>query len=149
MTFGSEGETVVIQDVQSGSAAAASGLAAGDRVKKLDRHNVTSLDGVHELFSAKARLDIHLDGDAVAKRVEFAPPPRSPPLQPTQIYSAINAALLCLLLVAYYPFRRRDGEVFALLLTISCRINWEIPIGASPQCWSPATPSNLPIHWNS
>ncbi len=26
--------------------------------------------------------------------------------------------LLCLFLLAYYPYRRRDGEVFALLATI-------------------------------
>ena len=45
-------------------------------------------------------------------------PPRSLPVHPTQIYSAINAALLCCLLLAYYPHRRRDGEVFALLLSI-------------------------------
>lgn len=28
------------------------------------------------------------------------------------------ALLICLLLVAYAPFRRRDGEVFALFLTV-------------------------------
>ncbi len=43
---------------------------------------------------------------------------RSRPVHPTQIYSAIDAALLCLFLLAYYPFRRRDGEVVALALTI-------------------------------
>jgi phosphatidylglycerol:prolipoprotein diacylglycerol transferase len=37
-------------------------------------------------------------------------------VHPTQIYSSINAALLFLLLWNYYPFRRRDGELLALLL---------------------------------
>jgi phosphatidylglycerol:prolipoprotein diacylglycerol transferase len=45
-------------------------------------------------------------------------PDRSGPLHPTQIYSSVNAALLALLLWAYFPFRRRDGEVFALMLSI-------------------------------
>ncbi len=45
-------------------------------------------------------------------------PARSLPVHPTQIYSAINAILLCLFLWSYYPFRRRDGEVIALLLSI-------------------------------
>ncbi len=45
-------------------------------------------------------------------------PQRSLPVHPTQIYSSINAALLCLLTLAYYPFRRHDGEVIALLLTL-------------------------------
>ncbi|MDI9444381.1 MAG: prolipoprotein diacylglyceryl transferase [Planctomycetota bacterium] len=43
---------------------------------------------------------------------------RAAPVHPTQIYAAINALLICLLLVAYAPFRRRDGEVFALFLTV-------------------------------
>ena len=45
-------------------------------------------------------------------------PPRSLPVHPTQLYSAINALLICLFLLAYEPFRRRDGELFALMLTI-------------------------------
>jgi phosphatidylglycerol---prolipoprotein diacylglyceryl transferase len=46
------------------------------------------------------------------------PPAKSRPLHPVQLYAAIDALLLCLLLLAYYPFRRRDGEVFALMITI-------------------------------
>ena len=38
------------------------------------------------------------------------------PLYPTQLFSALNAVLIVLLLSAYYPLRRRDGEVFGLLL---------------------------------
>ncbi len=45
-------------------------------------------------------------------------PSRSQPVYPAQILSSINAALICLFLWAYYPLRRRDGEVFALLITI-------------------------------
>jgi phosphatidylglycerol:prolipoprotein diacylglycerol transferase len=45
-------------------------------------------------------------------------PSRSLPVHPTQIYSAISAALLCLLLWFFYPFRRRDGEVFVLMITL-------------------------------
>ena len=45
-------------------------------------------------------------------------PPRSVPVHPTQLYAAIDAALLALVLWFFYPFRRRDGEVFALLITI-------------------------------
>ena len=45
-------------------------------------------------------------------------PPRSLPVHPTQIYSSINAFLLCLLLLAYEPFSRRDGELFALMLSV-------------------------------
>ncbi|MBX6316416.1 MAG: prolipoprotein diacylglyceryl transferase, partial [Isosphaeraceae bacterium] len=37
-------------------------------------------------------------------------------VHPTQLYSAIDGLVLLLLLSAYYPLRRRDGEVMALLM---------------------------------
>ena len=41
---------------------------------------------------------------------------RSLAVHPTQIYSAIDGLVLLLLLSAFFPLRRRDGEVFALLI---------------------------------
>jgi phosphatidylglycerol:prolipoprotein diacylglycerol transferase len=41
---------------------------------------------------------------------------RSLPVHPTQLYSAIDGFLLLALLTAYYPIRKRDGEVMALLM---------------------------------
>ncbi len=38
------------------------------------------------------------------------------PLHPTQLYSTIDGLLLFVLLSAYFPIRRRDGEVMALLM---------------------------------
>ena len=38
------------------------------------------------------------------------------PIHPTQLYSAFDGFLLVALLSAYYPLRRRDGEVMALLM---------------------------------
>ena len=40
----------------------------------------------------------------------------SQPLHPTQLYSAIDGLVLLGLLSAYFPLRRRDGEVMALLM---------------------------------
>jgi len=40
------------------------------------------------------------------------------PLHPAQLYAAIDAALLAVLAIAYTPLARRDGEVFALALTL-------------------------------
>ncbi len=37
-------------------------------------------------------------------------------LHPTQLYSTIDGLILVFLLTAYYPLRRRDGEVMALLM---------------------------------
>lgn len=38
------------------------------------------------------------------------------PLHPTQLYSALDGLILLVLLTAYYPLRRRDGEVMGLLM---------------------------------
>jgi prolipoprotein diacylglyceryltransferase len=45
-------------------------------------------------------------------------PPRSLPVHPTQLYSALGALLLTLFLLAWSPFRRHAGEVTALMITI-------------------------------
>jgi phosphatidylglycerol:prolipoprotein diacylglycerol transferase len=37
-------------------------------------------------------------------------------VHPTQLYSAFDGLILLLLLTAYFPIRRRDGEVMALLM---------------------------------
>jgi phosphatidylglycerol---prolipoprotein diacylglyceryl transferase len=38
------------------------------------------------------------------------------PVHPTQLYSALDGLILLVLLTAYYPLRRRDGEVMGLLM---------------------------------
>jgi phosphatidylglycerol:prolipoprotein diacylglycerol transferase len=38
------------------------------------------------------------------------------PVHPTQLYSVIDGLVLLMLLSAYFPLRRRDGEVMALLM---------------------------------
>lgn len=38
------------------------------------------------------------------------------PVHPTQLYSALDGLILMVLLLAYFPLRKRDGEVMALLL---------------------------------
>ena len=45
-------------------------------------------------------------------------PARTGPVHATQVYSAINAALICAFLWFYYPFRRQDGEVIALMFIL-------------------------------
>jgi phosphatidylglycerol:prolipoprotein diacylglycerol transferase len=62
-------------------------------------------------------MALELERDGVRHDVSWTltPPSRSLAVYPTQIYSAIDAAILCFVTWAYYPFRRRDGEVMAML----------------------------------
>ncbi len=53
----------------------------------------------------------HLDHNLI-----LATAARSLPVHPTQIYSAIDGILILILLTAYYPLRKRDGEVTAIFI---------------------------------
>jgi phosphatidylglycerol:prolipoprotein diacylglycerol transferase len=44
--------------------------------------------------------------------------PRTIGLHPTQIYESISTGILFVLLLAYYPFRRHQGELLALFLIL-------------------------------
>jgi len=44
--------------------------------------------------------------------------PWSLPVHPAQLYAAADAAILALLAIAFTPLARRDGQVFALVLTL-------------------------------
>ncbi len=110
---------VVVGPLDEDSAAAAAGLRSGDRVRSLNGHSLsTPLDASSLWAAATSSVRIETaDGRIISWELPGLPE-RSRPVHPTQIYSAINAGLLCLLLVAIYPFRRRDGEVFAIGLAL-------------------------------
>jgi phosphatidylglycerol:prolipoprotein diacylglycerol transferase len=97
-------------------------LAVGDVVAAIGGHRIESLGDVKarifDNFEAQQPLQIQLEGGKVVVIPPVPVPARSRPVHPTQLYSAIDAGLLCWLLWSFYPFRRRDGEVLALLLTI-------------------------------
>jgi phosphatidylglycerol:prolipoprotein diacylglycerol transferase len=123
---GTNGEAM-IQRVEPESPAAEAGLTAGPRVTKVavndQEYKTASLDEALIALETAHRV-----GDQIAVYTADSPvpfmwtvaavPARSLPLHPVQLYAALDALLLCLLLLAYYPYRRRDGEVFALLITL-------------------------------
>ena len=78
-----------------------------------------------------ALLGISGEGTQIAVRTTDRPEPyvwkitradtalaRSLPVHPTQLYSAVDAALLCLVLLAFEPWHTLDGQVLALWLTL-------------------------------
>jgi prolipoprotein diacylglyceryltransferase len=67
----------------------------------------------------RGKIDLQLDVARPGNESAVSLPPFAPTslgLHPTQVYESVSTLLLFLLLSAYYPFRRRDGEVIALFL---------------------------------
>lgn len=116
----------VIETVVPNSPAAQAGLKPGMQIKAIelvDKGYPTekTVDALYQLLDVYQRglPVIVVTGDN--RQVALPSPPvveRSAPVHPTQLYSTIGAGLLCLFLVAYYPYRRRDGEIVALELTL-------------------------------
>lgn len=110
---------VAIAYVAPGSAAAASSAKPGDVVVSLNGTNITSLaDAIQQLRASDESVELQTKDGRTLRWVEAKPPPRSVPIHATQLYAAIDAGLLALVLWLYFPFRRRAGEVFAILLTV-------------------------------
>jgi phosphatidylglycerol:prolipoprotein diacylglycerol transferase len=117
-----ESVPVVAGRVDANSPGAAAGLKVGDQVQAIDGTPVASLAAARALtfkgFGSPRTLRLTLADGRTINIAPVEPPVRSRPVHPTQIYSAIDAGLLAWLLWAYFPFRSRDGECVALMLTI-------------------------------
>jgi phosphatidylglycerol:prolipoprotein diacylglycerol transferase len=105
--------------VAPGSPAEQAGIRTGQEPKRINGVAVDSLANARALLKeSKGAFEIELADGSVHRWTLPDGPSRSIPIHPTQIYSAIDAALLALVLWFYFPYRRRDGEVFAILVTI-------------------------------
>lgn len=117
-----DGAHAVVARVDPGSPADLAGLEAGDVIVAIDGEPIESPAHAKHLvfrdFVSQRTVQLEIRGGETVEIAPVAPPARSRPVHPTQIYSAIDAGLLSWFLWSYYPFRRRDGEVTALLLTI-------------------------------
>lgn len=112
----------VIRAVVPDSYAAQLKLEPGMLIEGVANLRVTSVGEVHAMLlglleGEQTQLRIEGQAEPLVWRVP-GNSPRSQPIHPTQVYSAVNAMLICVFLLAYYPYRSRDGEVMALLLTI-------------------------------
>jgi phosphatidylglycerol:prolipoprotein diacylglycerol transferase len=112
----------VLLAVDPNTPAGRAGLKPGDRLQKINGMTVSTAGEAYGYLWASAEkkepLKIGTSGnmDVVLPAVEL--PPRSLPVHPTQIYSALDALIICLVLLASEPFFRRDGELTALMISI-------------------------------
>jgi phosphatidylglycerol:prolipoprotein diacylglycerol transferase len=117
-------EPARVSAVEPGSPAEASGLRAGDTIVEADGQEIRSAADLSAYLAdastwPRGKSDLQLTVLHDKDKTPVALPvikPRTLGLHPTQLYESISMILLFLLLTAYYPFRRHDGEVMALLM---------------------------------
>jgi phosphatidylglycerol:prolipoprotein diacylglycerol transferase len=108
--------------IECNSAAAASGLRPGDVIVEAEGQPIGSSAAFSDLLlnewpRGETRLALKVSRPGEASPVALPPfVPKTLGLQPTQLYESISTFLLLLVLSAYFPLRKRDGEVMALFL---------------------------------
>ena len=115
-------EGPVVGLVEPGSAADRAALKSGDVILKVDSRDVLSEDALWRALSPgewpRGKNDLTLTVARGKDTLDVTFAPKTLALHPTQLYESISTALLLFLLLAYWPFRRHDGELFALFLIL-------------------------------
>jgi phosphatidylglycerol:prolipoprotein diacylglycerol transferase len=110
---------VLVAYVDPQGPAKLAGLKPGDEVTAVNGAKVNSLSEARQrLLEGKTSYEVETADGRVLRWLSAKGPPRSVPVHPTQLYAAIDAGLLALVLWFFFPYRRHDGEVFALLVTV-------------------------------
>ncbi|HEX3869545.1 MAG TPA: prolipoprotein diacylglyceryl transferase family protein, partial [Pirellulales bacterium] len=117
-----DGSRPQIVHVDPNSQASQQGVRPGDRVLAINEQSIHQVDDAWNALIQALRLRESVDlvtdhGRAILDPLKGADV-SSLPVHPTQLYSVFDAALLSWFLLAYEPFRRRDGEDTAWVCTI-------------------------------
>ncbi len=112
-----------VRSVATGSLAARYGIDAGDQIAGMGIPSDLYLRGIkQQALPIRAPDHANMAIEVVGKPLVVIPikdlPDRSLPIHATQIYSALDAFLLAMVLWFYYPFRRADGELLAAMLVL-------------------------------
>lgn len=110
-------DRVLVEWVNDGGPFAGT-LSAGDEILAIQGMAVQNRAIAMELLGRSGgELQMRLsDGRLVSAQLPRLPD-RSLPVHPTQIYSSINAILLCAGAILLYPYRRKHGQIMAGMLS--------------------------------
>jgi prolipoprotein diacylglyceryltransferase len=111
----------VVEEVTEGSPAANAGLRPGDMITAIDGLEVKTSGELEDFMTVRwprGQNDLRLSVQRANGEKEDLPSfrPLTIGLVPTQLYETISCFLLFLLMLAYYPFRRRYGTIMLLFL---------------------------------
>jgi phosphatidylglycerol:prolipoprotein diacylglycerol transferase len=115
-------DTRAVETVERHSHAEQAGLKPGDRITRIGPEPAESLTQLYYLLSQwpqgqplQLTVERLVDGVPGTVDLRYQPPP-SLTVHPTQLYNALDGLLLFLLLCAYFPYHKVDGQVLALFL---------------------------------
>jgi prolipoprotein diacylglyceryltransferase len=119
---GSDEDEAVVSHVRWQSAEDAAGIRPGQRLISVSSRRVQTIGELRRLLDEhRGRPWLYILPAGYARPIELSidrPLPRSEPVHPTQVYSTIDALILCFLLICIDRFRRRDGVLTALMITV-------------------------------
>jgi phosphatidylglycerol---prolipoprotein diacylglyceryl transferase len=113
----------LVLGVEPGSSAKAAGLQVGDRIVQVNgtpypfRTEKGDIDTVAEFVTeprGRNRLNLQVERDR--QKVDLSFYPLTMPLFPTQLYETVSMLLLILVLIAFQPFRRHNGQVMVVMM---------------------------------
>lgn len=124
------GGAPTVDKVEPGSLAQQAGLQAGDGIVRVEGHEVVSENSLSSYLGMQWQQEQRGKNDLSLTiiRSEGGRPgvsqvntlrafsPRTIGLYPTQVYETISMALLLAVMLVYWPFRRRDGELMVIFM---------------------------------
>lgn len=114
-----EDEGNVVVAYVAPQSAAAEHVRVGDHILRINGAEVQSVsDARQKLATAGSGLEVETEEGRVERWSNPSPPAWSVPIHATQLYAAIDASLLAVVLWLAFAYRRHDGEVFALMVTV-------------------------------
>lgn len=113
---------LIVSHVDASMPAAVKGLHEGDTIHSVNGRAMGAAHEVSEMllrsYWTKEPVVIRTEANREVELPAIAISQRSLAVHPTQAYATIDGLVLLALALAYDPFRRRNGEVFALILTL-------------------------------
>lgn len=115
------GDPPAIAEIEPHSSAEHAGLKPGEQILAVDEVPTPT-----KAAAQAALLAAHTKGRQLCLAIAGRPQPvclaittpRSLPVHPTQLYSAIDALLICLFLLAFERVHQHDGQVVAMMFTV-------------------------------
>lgn len=117
LEFAGRSLPATVETLDSDSPAARAGIQVSNVVERIIPRRVPVSEGTNPALPPRLAAEIMVGGK-VAVVYPDEMPENSLPVHPSQVYAAINALLLCVLIWCLQPVGSRDGQVFLIAILL-------------------------------